>query len=193
MAAIKAYAAVNGITIMQVYREEGVCGARESMDRPAFTAMMTALHSNGTTPVLIERLDRLARDLMVQEATIADLHKHGFTLVSVVEPDLMATDPQRVFFRQIMGAVAQLDKSNIVAKLRGARLRKKAATGRCEGRKPFGYREGEQAVIARMRELRATGLGFDKIAERLNAEGLKPRTGQRWWGKGVNNSLRHGG
>ncbi|MGI8746554.1 MAG: recombinase family protein [Bryobacteraceae bacterium] len=189
LAAIKAYAGANGVTILQVFREEGVCGARESLDRPAFTAMMAALYSNGTKMVLIERLDRLARDLMVQEATIADLHKHGFTLVSVVEPDLMATDPQRVFFRQVMGAVAQLDKSNVVAKLRGARMRKKAVTGRCEGRKPFGHREGEQAIIDRMKALRATGLGYDKIAEQLNIEGIKPRSGQRWWGRSVNNTL----
>lgn len=43
----------------------------------------------------------------------------------------------------MMGAVAQYEKSQIVLKLRGARLRKKAKTGRCEGRKPFGYYEGE--------------------------------------------------
>jgi len=32
--------------------------------------------------IIIEKPDRLARDLMVQEATIADLQKHGFTLIS---------------------------------------------------------------------------------------------------------------
>ena len=45
--------------------------------------------------VIIEKLDRLARDLMVQETIIADLRKHGFELVSVAEPDLMANDPTR--------------------------------------------------------------------------------------------------
>jgi hypothetical protein len=30
---------------------------------------------------------------------------------------------------------------------------------------------------------------FDRIAEMLNAEGLMPRTGARWWGKTVNNIL----
>jgi DNA invertase Pin-like site-specific DNA recombinase len=107
------------------------------MDRPAFAEMMTALHSNGVRAILIEKLDRLARDLMVQEATIADLQKHGFILVSVAEPDLMATDPTRILMRQLMGAVAQYDKSQIVLKLRGARMRKRAKEGHCEGRKTF--------------------------------------------------------
>jgi hypothetical protein len=52
---------------------------------------------------------------------------------------------------------------------------------------PFGYYEGETAVLDRMKALRETGMGFDSIAELLNAEGLKPCTGERWWGKTVNN------
>jgi hypothetical protein len=53
----------------------------------------------------------------------------------------------------------------------------KAKTGRCEGRKPYGYYEGEVAILERMRTLRQTDTGFDRIADVLNAEGLKPRTG----------------
>jgi hypothetical protein len=40
-----------------------------------------------------------------------------------------------------------------------------------------------------MRALRATGLGFDRIAAQLNAEGLKTRTGARWHGLVVNRIL----
>lgn len=54
---------------------------------------MTAPHANGVKVVIVERLDRLARDLMVQETIVADLRKYGFELVSVAEPDLMANDP----------------------------------------------------------------------------------------------------
>jgi len=90
---------------------------------------MTTLHSNGVRTIVIERLDRLARDLMVQETIIADLQKNGFDLISVAEPDLMATDPTRILVRQMMGAVAQYEKSQIVLKLRGARLRKRAKEG----------------------------------------------------------------
>lgn len=74
---------------MNVYREEGVSGTKESVDRPAWSELMTALHANGVKIVIIEKLDRLARDLMVQETIVADLRKNGFDLVSVAEPDLM--------------------------------------------------------------------------------------------------------
>lgn len=136
--AIKVYSAEPDIKIVQVFREEGVAGTKESMDRPAWAAMITALLGNGVKTIIIEKLDRLARDLMVQEATIADLQKSGFTLISVAEPDLMANDPTRILMRQLMGAVAQYDKSQIVLKLRGARMRKRTRDGRCEGRSRLG-------------------------------------------------------
>jgi DNA invertase Pin-like site-specific DNA recombinase len=159
------------------------------MDRPAWAAMMTALSGNGVRTIIIERLDRLARDLMVQEATIAHLVKNEIKLISVAEPDLMANDPTRILMRQLMGAVAQYDKSQIVLKLRGARIRKRAAEGWCEGRKAFGRTEAEKVAIARMKELRAEGLAFDRIAERLNLEEVPTRTGKRWHGIVVNRIL----
>jgi len=187
--AIREYAAAHDTKIVNVYREEGVSGTKESADRPAWSELITALHSNGVRIVIVEKLDRLARDLMVQETIIADLRKHGFELVSVAEPDLMANDPTRILVRQMMGAVAQYEKSQIVLKLRGARMRKRAKEGRCEGRKPYGYFDGEQTVVARMRDLRKSGLGFDRIATQLNVEGIRPRVGTRWHGLVVNRIL----
>jgi DNA invertase Pin-like site-specific DNA recombinase len=139
--------------------------------------------------VIIEKLDRLARDLMVQETTIADLRKHGFELVSVAEPDLMANDPTRIMIRQMMGVIAQYEKSQIVLKLRGARMRKRAKEGRCEGRKPYRYCEGEAVALERLKALRAEGLGFDRIAVRINQEGMPTRTGKPWHGVVVNRIL----
>src|ERR1700685_837323 len=90
--AIRDYAAAHGIKLVHVFREEGVSGTVENMNRPAWSELMAMLHSNGIRTIIIEKLDRLARDLMVQETAIADLRKNGFTLVSVSEPDLMASD-----------------------------------------------------------------------------------------------------
>ena len=91
--------------------------------------------------------------------------------------------------RQFMGAIAEYEKAMIVMKLRGARMRVRAKNGSCEGRKPYGFYPGEDRIIARMKELKAAGLGFDRVAEALNAEGIRPRAGERWWGRTVNNVL----
>ena len=78
-------------------------------------------------------------------------------------------------------------------KLRGARQRVKARSGRCEGRKPYGERPGEEQVLEGMQEFRASGMGFDRIAATPNAEGAPTRTaGKRWHGFAVNQILRRG-
>jgi DNA invertase Pin-like site-specific DNA recombinase len=177
---IKEYAAAHQLRMVEVFEERGVTGTKETMDRPAWRDLMAKLHADGVHTVIIEKLDRLARDLIVQESVLADLRKYGFELISVHEPDLMASDPTRVLLRQMLGALAQYDKSQIVVRLRGARLRKRAQTGRCEGRKPYGYRDGEQQILEHMRELRAQGLAYGVIAERMNTEGVPTRTRGRW-------------
>jgi DNA invertase Pin-like site-specific DNA recombinase len=145
--AIKDYAAAHGIKIVRTFRDEGISGAKNLEDRPAFVEMMTELLSDGVKLVLLEKLDRLARDLMIQETIIGDLRKRGFDLISVMEPDLLKDDPTRILMRQVFGAIAQYEKSMIVLKLRGARARMRMKAGRCEGAKPFGYYEGEEGVI----------------------------------------------
>jgi len=121
--------------------------------------MMTALHSNGVQAVIIEKLDRLARDLMVQEATIADAAKQGFTLISVAEPDLMVKDPQRVFYRRSWRGCPNWTRATLSAKLRGARMRSgpRKATARPQALR---FYPGEPEVITRMHALRASGMGL---------------------------------
>jgi DNA invertase Pin-like site-specific DNA recombinase len=187
--AINEYAAVAGITIVDWFEERGISGATDSADRPAWSTMMKRLHSNGTRAVIVERLDRLARDLMVQERAIATLRRDGFELLSVAEPDLMAADPGRTFMRQILGAVAQLDKDSLVAKLAGARARKAARGEKSVGSYVFGHYPGEAAAVETMKELRAAGLGFDRIARAMNDKGVPTRRGEKWGGNTVNRIL----
>jgi DNA invertase Pin-like site-specific DNA recombinase len=185
--AIEAYAKKNGFKIAQWFTEEGVSGTLES--REALDAMLVALMSNGVDTVIVESLSRLSRDLRVQENLIHQYFTNRFTLVSATEPELGSDDPNRVFMRQIFGAVHQLDKSNLVLKLRAARQRSRVKNGRCEGRKPFGTREGESAVLARMKEL-ATTKTYKQIADALNVEGFTTRTSGKWFPGTVYNILR---
>ena len=188
--AVQKYAAANSIEIVREFTEKGVSGKTEWEDRPAFAEMMAALLSNGTRIVLVENLSRLARDLMVQESIIADFQRKGLTLVSVAEPDLCSDDPSRVLMRQLLGAFFQYEKTSLVIKLRVARKRMKANTGHCEGRKPYGEREGEQPILARICTLRNKGVSLDTIAATLNAEGLKARSGKPWFGSTLNKIYR---
>jgi DNA invertase Pin-like site-specific DNA recombinase len=78
--AVRGYARTNGIRIAKIFREEGVKGTKDLENRPALQEVLIALHANGVKLVLIEKLDRLARDLMVQESIIADMERQGFEI-----------------------------------------------------------------------------------------------------------------
>jgi DNA invertase Pin-like site-specific DNA recombinase len=179
-AAIKGYAEAHGVRVVRWFEERGVSGTKNLQHRPALQELMVALHGDGTKTVLVEKLDRLARDLMVQETILADLKRAGFELISVSEPDLCSSDPTRILMRQMMGAFSQYEKSTIVFKLRAARQRKRKEAGRCEGRKPYGSRSGEAEVIERMLTHHRDGAGYDGIAKKLNAEGHRQRNGKEW-------------
>ena len=189
-AALERYASQHDIRLVQIFEERGISGATDLDSRPALQALNAALHTDGVTLVLVERLDRLARDLMIQESILADLRRHGFELVSVSEPDLCSDDPSRKLMRQVLGAFAEYERTMIVQKLRGARQRIRAKTGRCEGRKPFGMRDGEEEILARIRSMAASGLSTVDIADALNKKNVPTRLGGAWYAGTVTNILK---
>jgi hypothetical protein len=93
-----------------------------------------------------------------------------------------------------MGAIAEYDKKMTLAKLRAARQRIRTKTGRCEGRKPFGVHEGENAAIARILELHAQGKNYTDITNIImNQEEHATRVGRRWYVTSVSRVLKRVG
>lgn len=186
--AVARYARAHGVEIVGEHRDEGVSGTRDLDDRLGLGELFEYIRSNGVRLVLVERADRLARDLLVSEVLLAQFRDLGVRVVAADSgTDLTAgdEDPTRVLIRQVLGAVAQFEKSVIVAKLRAARVRKRRQTGRCEGRKPFGEHPGEEAVLRRILQLNCKPRGRNRlscsaIAAQLNAERLPTRTRTPW-------------
>ncbi len=179
-AAIEAYAGLHSLSIAKWYEEKAVPGKTEWEHRPAWVGMLQAITRNGVKTIVIEKLDRLARDLLVQEHIIADLKLRGVTLLSVAEPDLGSDDPTRKLMRQIMGAIAEYDKNMLVLRMRGARERIKARGESCEGRKPYGHYPAEVAGLKIIRECARYGQEPAAVAARLDAAGIPPRSGGKW-------------
>ena len=174
--AIQEFAARNKYRIVRVFREEGVSGTKDLENRPELRELI----SSSPRPVLIEKLDRLARDLMIQETILADFTKRGIRLIPIMEPDLCSNDPSRKLIRQIMGAIAEYDRAMITMRMRSGLDRCRKRNGRCEGRKPYGFRDGEAKVKEAVKELRRSGMKLADIADILNSKGLKTRYGRQW-------------
>ncbi len=185
---IREYAKAHRVRLVGEYRDGGVSGSKDLADRAGLAALLDRIESNGVALVLVERADRLARDLLVGEVILGQFRKAGATVIGADSgTDLTAGDgdPTRVLIRQVLGAVSQFEKSVIVLKLRAARERVRARNGRCEGSKPFGHRPGEAATLKRIRQLRRKPKGrprlsVAKIAAILDAEGRPTRHGGPW-------------
>ena len=135
--AVQAYARANGLTITVMFFDAGVSGADPVDERPGFCDMLDYMSGNGARVILVENASRFARDLAVQITGHDYLKGLGYDLIPVDAPDHFTDEtPTAVMVRQILGAVSQFEKATVVSRLRQARKRKKAETGRCEGRKP---------------------------------------------------------
>jgi DNA invertase Pin-like site-specific DNA recombinase len=175
--AIERFAASKGMAINGWYQDVQT-GKDEWQERAGWTAMLSAL--NGTRTILVEKLDRVARRVLVQELILADLRKRDVALLTSTGEDSSDDDPERVLFRQVLASFAEYERASIVLKLRGARQRKKDETGRCEGRKPYGHKPGEREILDRIHADALSGASIRAIADHLNAAGIQTRYGRPW-------------
>jgi DNA invertase Pin-like site-specific DNA recombinase len=182
---ISRYAKTSRIEIVQEFQEKGVSGTKDALDRPGLTDLFVAIKANGVRLVLVENATRLARDLMVSEIILAEFRKLDVKVISAdggVDLTLGNDDPTGKLVRQILSAVSEWEKCLIVQKLRASRLRIRREGNRCEGRKPYGVNQEEQAVIERVRAMRKERKSFVEIANALNQESVPTRSGPgtRW-------------
>lgn len=203
--ACRAWAAANGHVIVDVFEDDGLSGKLSIAERPGLTSAVALIEAGEAGGLIVHRLDRIARALHVQEAVLATIWEAGarpFEAVSGEIPEDDPDDPMRRFVRQVRGAVHELERGIIVARLAGGK-RRAAAQGRYIGgprlHRKYGFdlidgeyveRPEEQAVIARMRELREARRSLREIAARLTAEGIAPPSGDVWFPNTVSRILR---
>jgi DNA invertase Pin-like site-specific DNA recombinase len=122
--AIEAYARANGFTIEAEFYDADTKGAEPIYQRPAFAEMLATIAGNGIRTIIVETASRFARDLIVQETGYQYLRDLGITLIVADDPDAFTSEtPTAVLIRQVLGAVSQFQKAELVAKLKGARDR----------------------------------------------------------------------
>jgi DNA invertase Pin-like site-specific DNA recombinase len=166
-----------------------VKGADPIDSRKGIAEMIEAIAGNGCRTIIVETANRFARDLIVQETGYQRLKADGITLIEADSPDCFTDEtPTAVLIRKILGAVAQFDKSMTVAKLRGARDKKRATYGKCEGRKT--YQEKNPEVVALAKELNSSQrLSLRKISTELASRGHVTSKGKPYVASAVQSML----
>ena len=78
--------------VVEEFRDEGVSGTKDLEGRRGLAALLDRLESNGVRVVIVERADRLARDLMVSEVILSQFAKAGATVLTADGADLTSAD-----------------------------------------------------------------------------------------------------
>jgi DNA invertase Pin-like site-specific DNA recombinase len=175
--AIAVFAKRTGFEVVASYYDAAVSGSDAIDQRPGFAALLDHIEGNGVRTILVEDASRFARALITQELGILSLIRRGVTVLTATGENLTETaDPMKKAMRQIAGAFAELEKARLVAKLRGARERKRDAVGKCEGRKSHAELRPEVVAMAKRLRRRSPKTGerrsLRQIAEELAAAGF---------------------
>lgn len=180
--------------LVEVCSDAGKSGGADVGHRPGLARALALVGADRADGVLVHRLDRLARDLVLQEQLLAELHRRGKDLASVdatehasltYSPD----DPTRALVRRMLGSIAQYEREVIRLRLMAGRARKKLDGGYAGGAPPYGYAAvrgqlvalpDEQRGLKLIRRLATDGTPYRQIGAELHRRGFAPRKGGEW-------------
>jgi len=184
---VREFATKSGYEIIHEFSDDGVSGGLA--ERPGLRDLLDILNNTEATYIMIYKLDRLARDLYIQEGLIKEFNKANKELISALEPDLDGSDPFRKAFRQMLGVFSEFEKSMIALRLEGGRERK-ARNGGWHGGKIYGYdnldgnliiNKEEAEVVNIIFSLRKNKQSYKKIARELSVKNKLTKRGLNNW------------
>lgn len=191
--AITDYATGASLELAAVFVDEGISGGEGLDGRAGLAAALDWLSEHPGATLILPRLDRLARDLMVQEQVLADAWTTGATVTSCSETERTycrpdnPEDPARTLIRQVLGAVAAYERAMIRLRLVRGRRRRLIETGWAGGPMPYGWEDDdERAALTYIHDQRERGMSWRRLAADMTARGMVRRNGEPW-----NASLLH--
>jgi site-specific DNA recombinase len=180
-------AVVQGAELVDVIIDAGE--SAKSLQRPGMARLLALVDVGAVETVIIAKLDRLTRSVADLAELLKRFERRGVSLVSVADSLDTRSAAGRLVLN-IMVSVSQWEREAIGERTRDA-MRHKRAKGERVGNVAYGFRVAgdgvqleaeplEQAILERMRTLKAAGLSTRKIAAELNRQGFTTRRGTAW-------------
>jgi DNA invertase Pin-like site-specific DNA recombinase len=129
---LREYAECRGWTVAGEYVDSGVSGTKEK--RPELDRLMADAYKRRFDVVAVWKFDRFARSVSDLLRALDTFRVLGIEFVSLSESLVTATPAGRMVFT-VLGAVAELERSLIVERVR-AGMRNARAKGKLIGRPP---------------------------------------------------------
>lgn len=196
--AIRKYAKETAQQIKTIYEDAGVSGNIKDTDdddainkRTGLLEMLSVLEPGDTVVVL--NTSRLWRSDMTKAIIRRELLKREVNVYSIEQPkyNLYSKDPNDYLINAIMEALDVYERMSIALKLARGRTIKAKGGNKPAGICPYGYAyapdkksviiiEEEAKTIRKAFSLAQTGQSLTKIADTLNAAGIRTRRGNEW-------------
>jgi site-specific DNA recombinase len=199
---MRAYAAQRGWKVVAEFVDAGISGS--TMDRPGLRALLEAAQARQFDVVLVHELSRLSRSVFDTFEIFEQLGRAQVGFASVREQQFDLSQPHGRFFLTMIASINQyyLDMLRLhTQKSKRERARQGLYNASVA---PYGYRhvgdartppevvEEEAKVVRRVFEMYATGrYTCRQIAEVLNGEGYRTRSGRRFSKDSITEMLRN--
>lgn len=202
--AIKAFVEKSKIEIIHFYQEQ-VSGVKDEEHRDVFQQMISDILKNGVRTIIVEGLDRLAREYRIQEQLIIYLASKSISLIDARTGEdvtlAISADPMKKAMIQMQGVFAELEKNLLVKKLKTARESIRKTGQKVEGRKGWNDQpEKRDAVLEAIGNYRRKPKGkkkptFSEVSGELNKLASENDiyttiTGGKWNGQMIQNFLQ---
>jgi len=192
-------AAQDWSVVAEVFDDLGFSGA--TSDRPGLQRLLAFVRQTGADCILIQRLDRLSRNVRDCVGLLDEFRRLKLDLVIVTAPELGHAAQDR-FLLNIMASFAEFDCEMIAGRIAEARAALKTQARRIAGAVPFGYNADprtkqlvpnarEAEIIRWMFEEAAGGKRPTEIAEAANKLRYRTKANGLWTARQVVATLRN--
>lgn len=195
---IRTYCQVQGWSLMHIYTDEGISGAKVDeealeVDRIGFQTMLAAISTQDIDAVIVLNTSRLWRSDIVKVLVHREFKKHGVDVKSFEQPtySIYKKDPSDFLINGLMELLDAYQRLEISMKLSRGRNKKAQQGGYAGGRAAFGYKasKGHKAIEVHHKQALAVKRLFDireqnptwtlsVLASALNDEGFTTQQGK---------------
>lgn len=188
---LTAYAAMTGLSVVKMIREEGVSAKIPFAHRPGGREVQRLVQAGAIQHLCAVKLDRMFRDTVdaLTQCTVWDKASVTMHILDLGGSMVNSASPMGRMMLTVIASLGELERSLIASRTADALAFKKAQR-QVYSPTPLGFRrEGdllisdpvEMALIDRIREMYAAGSSLNSIARTLNTEGIAGKTGGRWY------------
>lgn len=153
---LRRYVDLHGLACHDFYVDDGVSGTLPLHERPEGRRLLADAHGGRFGSVLVFRLDRLGRNLRALLDAHDQLDQAGVSIRSATEPFDTST-PIGQFLFQLLGSLAELEKSTILERMTLGRDRVARAGKWTNGSVAVGYDVDEQGILVESARMLACG------------------------------------